>query len=193
MACAGKPACPGMTRRTKIETIIPGKQSVKFPGAPSGYVVAGDPGVPRTLPPTTWHKLLAPSRPGYSRNPPRAFSANCSVGLEKPAFYWRRHELHLGGRSLAIRVGDPPYGLYYGSAAPRCSIALLTRSSGASVGQRFSFVFPPTNVSPKNPDTNFPLAASCASLLRLLLRLPKQNCRIPSIRIHPNAKLGRTR
>src|ERR1017187_9449919 len=33
---------PWYDTQNKIETIVPGKQSVKFPGAPLGYVVAGD-------------------------------------------------------------------------------------------------------------------------------------------------------
>ena len=33
----------------KIETLIPGEQSVLFPGAPTGWVVPGDPHVPSTL------------------------------------------------------------------------------------------------------------------------------------------------
>src|SRR3984885_12891448 len=31
----------------------------------------------------------------------------------------------------------------------------VDRPSGISAGQKFPFVFPPTNVSPKNPDTTF--------------------------------------
>jgi len=34
----------------------------------------------------------------------------------------------------------------------------ITRSSGEGVGQRFPFPFPPTNISPSNPDTTFPWA-----------------------------------
>ena len=41
----------------KIETLIPGEQSVVFPGAPIGWVVPGDPGVPRTLAPTQYHNF----------------------------------------------------------------------------------------------------------------------------------------
>lgn len=61
--------------------------------------------------------------------------------------------------SQFLEVGDPPYGLYYGSANPPLLEApYLTRSTGSSVGQRFPFPYPPTNVSPSNPDTTFPWA-----------------------------------
>ena len=42
-----------------------------------------------------------------------------------------------------LEVGDPPYGLYYGSAAPPLlETPYITRSSGAPVGQRFPLPFP---------------------------------------------------
>ena len=56
---------PWYDTQGKIETLIPGKQSVLFPagtcdgctGAPTGWVVPGDPGVPKTLAPTQYHNF----------------------------------------------------------------------------------------------------------------------------------------
>ncbi len=139
---------PWYDTQNKIETIIPGKQSVKFPGAPPGYVVAGDPGVPRTLAPTQWHNFSP--RLGFAYSPDAKTSIRAGFGM----YYSSVEDL-----SQFLEVGDPPYGLYYGSAAPPLLEApYLTRSSGASVGQRFPFPYPPTNVSPSNPDTTFPWA-----------------------------------
>jgi hypothetical protein len=150
---------PWYDTENKIETIIPGKQSAKFPGAPPGYLVAGDPGVPRTLAPTQWHnfspRLGLAYSPGASsgilgklfKGPGRT-SIRAGAGL-----YYSAYE----DLSQFLEVGDPPYGLYYGSAQPPLLDApYLTRSTGDSVGQRFPFPFPPTNVSPQNPDTTFP-------------------------------------
>ncbi len=152
---------PWYDTQNKIETIIPGKQSVKFPGAPLGYLVAGDPGVPRTLAPTRWRN--------FSPRLGLAYSPSTSAGLLGKLFGGPgRTSIRLGAglyytavEDLAqfLEVGDPPYGLYYGSAAPPLlESPFLTRSSGVSVGQRFPFPFPPTNVSPSNPDTTFPWA-----------------------------------
>src|SRR5277367_244122 len=139
---------PWYDTQNKIETIIPGQQSVKFPGAPPGYVVAGDPGVPRTLAPTQWHNFSP--RLGFAYSPDAKTSIRAGLGL----YYSSVEDL-----SQFLEVGDPPYGLYYGSAAPPLLEApYLTRSSGASVGQRFPFPYPPTNISPSNPDTTFPWA-----------------------------------
>ncbi|MGB9232801.1 MAG: TonB-dependent receptor [Terriglobales bacterium] len=152
---------PWYDTQDKIETIIPGKQSAKFPGAPLGYVVAGDPGVPRTLAPTQWHN--------FSPRLGLAYSPNASEGvLSKVLGGPGRTSIRVGAGlyytsvedlSQFLEVGDPPYGLYYGSSNPPLLEApYLTRSSGASVGQRFPFPYPPTNVSPNNPDASFPWA-----------------------------------
>jgi hypothetical protein len=150
---------PWYDTQNKIETIIPGKQSVKFPGAPPGYVVAGDPSVPRTLAPTQWHNFSPRLGLAYS---PSASSGilgklfggpgRTSIRVGAGLYYTSVEDL-----SQFLEVGDPPYGLYYGSANPPLLEApYLTRSSGASVGQRFPFPYPSTNVSPQKPDTTFP-------------------------------------
>jgi len=150
---------PWYDTQNKIETIIPGKQSVKFPGAPPGYLVAGDPGVPRTLAPTRWDNFSP--RLGLAYSPATSSgvlgklfggAGRTSIRVGAGLYYTSVEDL-----SQFLEVGDPPYGLYYGSAAPPLLEApFLTRTTLATVGQRFPFPFPPTNVSPSNPDTTFP-------------------------------------
>jgi len=152
---------PWYDTQNKIETIIPGKQSVKFPGAPPGYLVAGDPGVPRTLAPTQWNNFsprlgLAYSPSSSSGILGKLFGGpgRTSIRLGAGLYYTSVEDL-----SQFLEVGDPPYGLYYGSAAPPLLEApYLDRFSGQSVGERFPFPFPPTSVSPSNPDATFPWA-----------------------------------
>jgi hypothetical protein len=152
---------PWYDTQNKIETIIPGKQSVKFPGAPPGYVVAGDPGVPRTLAPTQWHNFSPRLGLAYSPSASEGFwgklfggAGRTSIRLGGGLYYTAVEDL-----SQFLEVGDPPYGLYYGSATPPLLEApYLSRQSGTSVGQRFPFPFPPLNVSPSNPDSTFPWA-----------------------------------
>ena len=152
---------PWYDTQNKIETIIPGVQSVVFPGAPKGWLVPGDPGVPRTLAPTQWHNFSPRLGLAYS---PSASSGilgkifggpgRTSIRIGAGLYYTSVEDL-----SQFLEVGDPPYGLYYGSANPPLLEApFINRSTGTSVGQRFPFPFPSTNVSPKNPDTTFPWA-----------------------------------
>ena len=64
---------PWYDTQNRIETLIPGEQSTQFPTAPVGWVVPGDPHVPRTLAPTDY-KEFGP-RIGL------AYSPNNSEGL----------------------------------------------------------------------------------------------------------------
>jgi len=151
---------PWYDTQNKIETIIPGEQSVVFPGAPTGWVVPGDPGVPRTLAPTQWHN--------FSPRLGLAYSPSSSSGILGKLFGGPgKTSIRVGGGlyytsvedlSQFLEVGDPPYGLYYGSSNPPLLEAPYTvRSTGGLVSgwPRFPFTFPPTNVSASNPDTTF--------------------------------------
>ncbi len=151
---------PWYDTQNKIETIVPGEQSRVFPGAPQGWVVPGDPGIPRTLGPTQWHNFSP--RLGFAYSPsassgilgalfggPGRTSIRAGAGL----YYTSVEDL-----SQFLEVGDPPYGLYYGSSNPPLLEAPYSvRSTGGQVSgwPRFPFTFPPTNVSAQNPDTTF--------------------------------------
>lgn len=151
---------PWYDTQNKIETIIPGEQSVVFPGAPTGWVVPGDPGVPRTLAPTGWHNFSP--RLGLAYSPSSTSSilgklfggpGKTSIRVGGGLYYTSVEDL-----SQFLEVGDPPYGLYYGSSDPPLLEAPYTiRSTGQPVpgSPRFPFTFPPTNVSAQNPDTSF--------------------------------------
>jgi len=149
---------PWYDTQNKIETIVPGLQSKVFPGAPTGWVVPGDPGIPRTLSPTRWNNFgprvgLAYSPSASSGVLGKLFGGpgRTSVRIGAGIYYTSVEDL-----SQFLEVGDPPYGLYYGSPAPPVlETPYIDRATGNSEGQRFPFAFPPTNVSAKNPDTTF--------------------------------------
>ncbi len=152
---------PWYDTQNKIETIIPGEQSVVFPGAPTGWVVPGDPGVPRTLAPTQWHNFSPRLGLAYSPSSSDGLLGKLFGGPGKTSIRVGAGLYYTSVEDLSqfLEVGDPPYGLYYGSAQPPLLEApYLVRSTGTSVGQRFPFQLPPTNVSAKNPDTTFPWA-----------------------------------
>ena len=151
---------PWYDTQNKIETIVPGLQSKVFPNAPTGWVVPGDPGIPRTLAPTQWHNFSPRLGLAYS---PSASSGilgalfggpgRTSIRVGAGLYYTSVEDL-----SQFLEVGDPPYGLYYGSSNPPLLESPYTvRSTGQLVSgwPRFPFNFPPTNVSPQNPDTSF--------------------------------------
>lgn len=153
---------PWYDTQNKTETIIPGEQSVVFPGAPKGWLVPGDPGVPQTLAPTKYD--------GFSPRFGLAYSPNLSSGLLSKLTGGPGHtSIRLGygmfytsveDLTQFIEVGDSPYGLFYVSPTPPLfATPYIDRGTGNSEGQRFPFAFPPSNSSAKNPDTTFNWAA----------------------------------
>jgi hypothetical protein len=151
---------PWYDTQNKIETIIPGDQSVVFPGAPKGWVVPGDPGVPRTLAPTQWHNFSPRLGLAYSPGASSGFLSKLFGGPGKTSIRAGAGLYYTSVEDLAqfLEVGDPPYGLYYGSSNPPLLEAPYTvRSIGGLVSgwPRFPFSFPPTNVSASNPDKSF--------------------------------------
>lgn len=148
---------PWYDTQNKLETIIPGEQSVVFPGAPIGWVFPGDAGVPRTLAPIKYNKL-AP-RLGFAYSPtsvngvfskiaggPDNFSIRGSFGI----FYSNFQD-----ESGFVEVGDAPYGLFYSAPTQSMfSAPYIDRGTQNIETAKFPFAFPPTNVSPSNPDNN---------------------------------------
>ena len=148
---------PWYDTQNKIETIVPGLQSQVFPGAPLGWVVPGDPGIPRTLAPTRWGNFSPRLGIAYSPSASSGFlgklfggPGRTSIRIGTGLFYTSVEDL-----SQFLEVGDPPYGFYYGSSNPPVLEAPYIDRVSGDTKQRFPFVFPPTNVSAKNPDTTF--------------------------------------
>ncbi|MGD0443975.1 MAG: carboxypeptidase regulatory-like domain-containing protein [Edaphobacter sp.] len=159
---------PWWEKYNQLQTYIPGAQSTLYPGAPPGLVIAGDPGVPKTLAPIDY-KNFAP-RVGLAYSPrfehglwSRIFGSNgqssirASYGLFYTAFQ---------GLSAGIMYAVPPFGFNYLSPGPPLlATPFITAATGVNNGQRFPFPFPSHSVSVSNPDTsvnwaNFlPLAA----------------------------------
>lgn len=149
---------PWYDTQNKLETLIPGVQSVVFPGAPKGYLVPGDPGVPRTLAPIRYNNF-AP-RLGFNYSPGKSDgllgkltggSGNFTIRGGYGFFY-----TNIQDATGFIEVGDAPYGLFYSSPVqPMLETPYIDRATGNNEGQRFPFAFPPTNVSKDNPDTTF--------------------------------------
>jgi hypothetical protein len=148
---------PWYDTQNKIQTIVPGVQSTVFPGAPKGWLVPGDPGlpgggpIPSTLAPTTWRNF-AP-RLGFAWSPnvsggifgkllggPGRTSIRAAAGIYYTA---------IQDAGLFIEVADAPYGLYWVSEAPVLfDQPFKTRSDGSSQIQRFPFNLP----VPGSPD-----------------------------------------
>jgi hypothetical protein len=150
---------PWYDTQGKIETIVPGEQSVVFPTAPRSWVVPGDPGVPKTLAPTRYNNFGPRAGIAYSPNfhsgvLGKVFGADgkSSIRAGYGIYYTSIEDLN-----LFYEVGDAPFGLYYvsnTSQQPMFDAPFQNRADGSSAGQRFPFTFPIPG-SPANKTLNY--------------------------------------
>ena len=150
---------PWYDKQNYIETLIVGEQSQVFPTAPTGLVVPGDPGVPRTLAPTRYGNFAPRFGLAYS---PRISNGALAKILGGPGNTSIRAGYGLFYSSIQQadteqEIGDAPYGFYYQNPTPPVlNSPFIDRTTGNLEPNYFPFQFPPANVSPKNPDTSFP-------------------------------------
>jgi hypothetical protein len=135
---------PWREKYGQLQTLMLGEQSVVYPGAPTGLVFPGDPGIPSTLAPTRYGNL-AP-RAGLAWSPEAKTSVRAGYGMFYTAFE---------GLSAGIMSANPPYGYSYTSPAPPLfQTPFITAATGQNNGQRFPLPFPPFGASAWNPDRN---------------------------------------
>ena len=148
---------PWWDTQNKLETVIPGEQSQVFPTAPQGLVVPQDPGVPRTLAPIQYHNFAPRIGFAYAPDTTEGLLGKLFGGPGKTSIrvgygiFYSAIEDATG----FVEVGDAPYGLYYSAESTLLSTPFIARANGSPAGQKFPFTFPPSNSSPKNPDTSF--------------------------------------
>jgi hypothetical protein len=159
---------PFWEKYNQIQTYIPGAESTLYPGALPGLLVAGDPGIPRTLAPTGYRNFAPRIGVAYSPRFESGFlrtifgaGSKSSIRASYGIFY-----TEFPGLLAGIMYSVPPFGYNYLSPGPPLlATPFITAASGFKNGQRFPFTFPPHNISGSNPDAsidwaNFaPLAA----------------------------------
>jgi len=148
---------PWYDTQGKIQTFVPGEQSVVFPLSPQGLVFPGDPGIPKTLSPTRYNnfapRLGLAYSPGFSDGAlgkifggPGKTSIRAAFGL----YYTSVEDL-----DLFYEVADAPFGLYWTSpVSVLFDEPFRIRASGQSLGQRFPFTAPIPG-SPSNKTLDF--------------------------------------
>lgn len=159
---------PFWEKYNQLQTYVAGAQSALFPGALPGLLMAGDPGIPKTLAPTGYRNFAPRIGIAYTPRADRRFwrkilgsGGQSSIRASYGLFY-----TEFPGLSAGIMYAVPPFGYNYLSPAPPLfATPFITAANGVNNGQRFPFASPPHNVSRSNPDSsvdwaNFiPLAA----------------------------------
>ena len=157
---------PWYDTQNRLETIVPGEQSVMFPTAPTGWVVPGDPGIPRTLAPTDY-KDFGP-RLGFAYSPSNSGGLLGKIlgGPGKTSIrgaYGIYYTAIEDGASFT-EVADAPFGMFWNSTQPvLMQEPYQSRADGTSQGVHFPFVFPVPG-SPANQTLDYsiylPIAGS---------------------------------
>jgi hypothetical protein len=149
---------PFWEKYNNIQTIIPGRQSVLYPGAPEGLLVPGDPGIPSSISPSKGDNF-APRigiayAPRFDHGILKAVfgdgeksSLRASYGVFYTAF---------PGLSAGVMYAVPPFGYNYLTPEPPLfPTPFINAADGGQNANPFPLTFPPHNVSASNPDTTF--------------------------------------
>ncbi|MGA8272454.1 MAG: carboxypeptidase-like regulatory domain-containing protein [Candidatus Sulfotelmatobacter sp.] len=149
---------PFWEKYNQIQTVIPGRQSILYPGAPEGLLVPGDPGIPSTISPSKGDNF-APRigiayAPTFHRGILKAIfgdSGRSSIRASYGIFYTA-----FPGLSAGVMYAVPPFGYNYLTPEPPLfATPFISAANGGQNTNPFPLTFPPHNVSAKNPDTTF--------------------------------------
>ena len=130
----------------KLYTLIWGLQSKVYPNAPTGYVVPGDPGVPKTLAPTRYNNFAPRVGVAYSPSVADGWLGKIFGGPGKTSIrtafgiYYNAIE----DRTLFTEAGGAPFGLFWVSPTQvYLEEPYKDRRRGQDPGQRFPWTIPP--------------------------------------------------
>jgi len=151
-------SAPFHEKYNEIQTIIPGQQSVVFPGSPTGWVFPGDSGVPRGLAPTRWNNFAPRLGLAYSFGDHEGMLGKI---LGKPGSTsiragWGIFYTTFEGATDFNEIGDAPFGNYTGQSNPEFASPFINRPSGSTISNLFPAPNPPKNFSATHPATGFP-------------------------------------
>jgi hypothetical protein len=149
---------PWKEKYNQIQTLIPGEQSVVFPGSPVGWVFPGDPGVPSTLAPTRWNNFaprlgLAYSFGDYDGLLGKILGKSGTTSLRAG---WGIFYSTFEGATDFNEIGDAPFGNYTGQNQPTFAAPFTNRAAGSSIMNFFPVTQPPLYFSAKNPASGPP-------------------------------------
>jgi hypothetical protein len=148
---------PWHEKFNQLQTFVLGEQSVVYPGAPTGIVFPGDPGIPSTLAPTKWDN--------FSPRLGATYSPNFNDGLLGKVFgHSGKSSIHAGfgvfysafeGLSAGIMSACAPYGYDYDSTSghPKFDQPFVSATTGLSNGQPYPSPIPTFGASASHPNT----------------------------------------
>jgi hypothetical protein len=146
---------PFWEKYNEVQTIIPGRHSVLYPGLPEDLVVPGDPGIPSTISPSKPDNFApriglayAPEFDGGILKEIFGDGGKSSIRASYGIFYTA-----FPGLSAGVMYGVPPFGYNYLSPEPPLfATPFINAADGNQNANPFPLTFPLHNISAGNPD-----------------------------------------
>jgi len=155
---------PWSEKNGQLETLVPGLNSTRFPGSPTGWVFPGDPGIPSTLAPTRFNNFAPRFGLAYSPSSDSGIMKSLTGGPGKTSIRagWGKFYSTFEGATNFNEIGDAPFGAFYGSPVPPEFVTpFVDRGTGNIEGQRFPVALPTTG-TPINWANFLPIGTSPA-------------------------------
>jgi Carboxypeptidase regulatory-like domain len=129
--------------QNKLQSIVPGLSSTVYPGAPTGWVFPGDPGVPRTLAPTHYNnfapRVAFAYSPNFTSGPMNKIFGSSGKTAIRGA--WGIFYTVVDDGTLFTEVADAPFGLYWQQNNTQFATPWV-QMNGNVTGQHFPFTPP---------------------------------------------------
>jgi len=148
---------PWFEEHNQLETMVYGDQSLAFPGAPPGWVIPTDPGVPHTVSPVRYNNFGPRIGLAYSPKAAGGISRRLFGGPNKTSFRTSFGVFYTAFEDATSfnAVGDAPFGYYFVNPEETLfANPFINLPDGGVHGQPFPAPIPPLNVSPSHPDSN---------------------------------------
>lgn len=148
---------PWYEKFNQIQTLVPGEQSIVYPGAPLGLVFPTDPGIARGLAPIRPTNFSPRLGLAYSPDFERPMLRKIFGGAGKTSLragygvFYTAFE----GLSAGVMYAVPPYGYNAISPAPPLfATPFITAATGVDNGQPYPITFTPYGATASHPDDN---------------------------------------
>ena len=155
---------PWSEKYGQLETLVPGLQSTRFPGSPTGWVFPGDPGIPSTLAPTRYDNFAPRFGLAYSPAVENGLLRKLTGGPGNTSIKagWGKFYTTFEGATNFNEIGDAPFGAFYGSPVPPEFVTpFVDRGTGHDETQIFPVPLPTTG-TPINWPSFEPIGTSPA-------------------------------
>jgi hypothetical protein len=149
---------PWREKFNEIEALVPGQQSVVFPGSPTGWVFPGDPGIPSTLAPTRWNNFAPRLGLAYSFGDHEGVLGKVlgKPGTTSIRVGWGMFYTAFEGATDFNQIGAAPFGNYTGQNEPTFAAPFTNRALGTSIANLFPAPPPLKGFSQSNPASGPP-------------------------------------